>query len=181
MIDAERIVLDFLEACKLLRERHGVCANDSTIQEAIMDKLGTEEMRGVLDALNQMTVNQMIDLVRDYNFAALTPSVLAEVNLPSILQIDGVPYLYEEHIVTMKGEKWHIHQNDADPFPHPIHAHSYKRRVKMDLRNGNIYKKRAIVGSMTLSDLNDFRNRVKIPIPDLDHDLQNKLDKKKKN
>jgi hypothetical protein len=57
------------------------------------------------------------------------------------------------------GEIWDIHLNDADPFPSNPHAHNVQTRVKLDLSNGDLYrKKRKLEERVRKKDLETLRS-----------------------
>ena len=40
----------------------------------------------------------------------------------------------------VKNEVWEVHLHDDDPFPSSPHAHNYEKGLKLDLRNGDLYR-----------------------------------------
>jgi len=67
--------------------------------------------------------------------------------------------LLEKAQVKNNGSLWVIHAYDKDPFPSNPHAHNIEANLKLDLRNGNLYKKTQYVGSISKRELADVRSK----------------------
>lgn len=65
---------------------------------------------------------------------------------------------------------WLIHKYDTDPFPSNPHAHLIDSNIKLDLSNGNCYKKRELVYSIKKKDLLMIRDEAEknFKLPNLD-------------
>lgn len=61
--------------------------------------------------------------------------------------------------IKSKGLIWHIHRNDADPFPSIPHAHEYNSGIKLDLKNGKCYHKKQLVSTLKKKDLLEIRKQ----------------------
>jgi hypothetical protein len=55
--------------------------------------------------------------------------------------------------IKSKGLIWLIHMNDLDPFPSNPHAHELQSGLKLDLSNGNCYRKTKLVDKIKKKDL----------------------------
>lgn len=71
----------------------------------------------------------------------------------------GIPANLYEKQIKVKGQKWELHKNDDDPFPSNPHAHNYETGLKLDLSNGNLYKKKKLVDSVTRKVLTTIREK----------------------
>ena len=63
--------------------------------------------------------------------------------------------------IKSKGLIWVIHKYDADPFPSNPHAHLVDSGIKLDLSNGNCYKKRDLLYKLKQKDLLYIRQEAK--------------------
>ena len=71
--------------------------------------------------------------------------------------------LYEKKIlIKASGAIWQIHQNDSDPFPSNPHAHQIGQNIKLDLSNGNCYRKRKLLGRIDKKELLKIREQAKV-------------------
>jgi len=59
------------------------------------------------------------------------------------------------------GNLWIIHQNDADPKPSNPHAHNYEDNLKLDLYNGNLFRKTKLVGKLKAKELAALVEKIK--------------------
>lgn len=103
---------------------------------------------------------EIIRVLNDYDF----DKSKFEGTISIELDPDSFPAVYgflNEQQVKNANTIWDIHKHDADPFPHPVHAHDYERRVKLDLATGDLYKKRKLVGSIPQKELLNIRGKVK--------------------
>lgn len=57
---------------------------------------------------------------------------------------------------------WRIHKYDSDPFPSTPHAHLIDSNIKMDLSNGNCFKKKEFIKTIKRKDLLKIREKAKI-------------------
>ena len=84
--------------------------------------------------------------LRDFSFG----QILGEIELvgDDCVYPKGIPAELYEKQIKVKGQKWELHKNDADPFPSNPHAHNYETGLKLDLSNGGLYKKKKLVDSV---------------------------------
>ncbi|MCX6235238.1 MAG: hypothetical protein NT175_11070 [Bacteroidetes bacterium] len=66
---------------------------------------------------------------------------------------DNLPKNIYEAEIKAKGQVWEIHQDDKDKFPSNPHAHDYETGLKLDLSNGNLFRKRKWVDSINKKKL----------------------------
>ena len=56
-----------------------------------------------------------------------------------------------------KGQIWVIHRYDADPLPSNPHAHCLEQNIKLDLSNGNCFRKKKFLFRISEKDLLSIR------------------------
>ena len=61
--------------------------------------------------------------------------------------------------VKMKGQRWRVYQNDADPFPSDPHAHNLDQIVKLHLGTGGLYRGRKLKDVLPRKHFLDLRER----------------------
>ena len=146
----------------------GVCEvpiDKIDIQGATVSKLGIDDPVALLD--RHWTPTDLIELLDDVDFAAWAD--FEDVLLRDTILPVGTPRRLDEETIKQNGEQWRIHAYDPDPFPHLPHAHNLSTGFKLDLRNGNLYRKRNLVGRVSRKELIELRDRVKrIILPVLD-------------
>jgi len=99
----------------------------------------------------KITKDEIIKAVKSFNLKNLVCGV--ELNIE-----DYKLFNYEEKVYAKaKNIRWIVHKSDSDPFPSNPHAHDYKNNVKLHLGNGNLYRKRKIVGSLRKKELLKIR------------------------
>jgi hypothetical protein len=167
--DVTESLFTWIEAEASAREHFaritGRPAGEIDVQSAALATLGLDVATDLLDRM--WTSEALISLVRDVNFAAWTD--YEEVHFEvSILPV-GVPRRLDEETIKYAGEKWRIYKYDPDPFPCLPHAHNLFEGIKLDLRNGGLYRKRQLVDRLARKALIEFRERVqRIQLPPLD-------------
>lgn len=166
-------VCDAIDAALvILREKYGIEEPFGPVELALREVLKLEDEDDLSKHCPQ-DPEEIASLVSGFNFAALYPEQLAEVEVEERLDPGEFDLFYREQTIRSNGEVWRIHRNDADPFPHKVHAHSMDNGVKLDLRNGDVFKKRKKVGRIRLKHLNAIREQVNHPdLPPLDDDLR---------
>lgn len=82
---------------------------------------------------------------------------IAEVELDEPLIFKG---MFEWKVdVKMKGQRWRVYQNDADPFPSSPHAHNDEQHVKLHLGTGQLYRGRKLKDVLSRKIFLDLRER----------------------
>ncbi|MGE4067450.1 MAG: hypothetical protein AB7H88_11795 [Vicinamibacterales bacterium] len=144
------------------------------IQSAALARLGIDDPVELLD--RNWTGLELIELLRDVDFKGL--SDFEDVSLSEPILPHGTPRRLDEETIKQNGERWRIHANDADPFPASPHAHNLDTGLKLDLRDGNLYRKHALVGRVRPKELFELRSRVKrIQLPPLIDELSGRQDR----
>lgn len=69
--------------------------------------------------------------------------------------------------VKMSGEIWDVHKADKDPFPSNPHAHNLESKYKVDLSNGDLYRKTTKVGNMRRKEFLLLRQLIAKEIKDI--------------
>jgi hypothetical protein len=100
---------------------------------------------------------KIYDELKDFSFG----DVLGEIELfgEECIYPKGIPTNLYEKQIKVKGQKWELHKNDDDPFPSDPHAHNYETGLKLDLSNGNLYKKKVLMDSINRKTLIEIRNK----------------------
>ena len=166
--EIERRLNQWIEAERTVKQRlvdeHGINPQAIDVQRALMDKRALSESADLL--MEEWDADKLYREVSSEQFVDQTQSEVVTV-FETLLPPD-VPRLLTEETVRQRGEQWRIHRYDQDPFPFLPHAHNLASGVKMDLRNGRLYKGRTEVGKIRPKRLSDFRSRVKsVPLPPL--------------
>lgn len=149
---------EFFESQRLLEDKYGTTADLHEIQEALKEQLGIKDDLQL--PLQNLSADSIVELIKDIEFEALRPVRVESITFDHSILPEGLPTRFDEEVVKFKGEQWEIHQYDADNFPHPVHAHLRGTGLKMDLRNGCIYRKREVVSQMKKKDLKQLRDRI---------------------
>ncbi|MBK7481893.1 MAG: hypothetical protein IPI72_03985 [Flavobacteriales bacterium] len=141
----------------------------ATISESRSIRVSVDDVGRALAELEGFSQNQevvkyvldhglgIIPRLNDFQFA----NVLGSVQLlgEDCVFPDGLARSINEKEIKVRGQNWSIHKNDADPFPSDPHAHDYETGLKLDLTNGNLYRKRAFVVSITKKKLMAIRTK----------------------
>jgi len=141
----------------------------ATISESRNIRVSGDDVGRALAELEDVSQNQelfehvldhglgIIARLSDFKFA----NVLGSIQLigEDCVFPDGLARSVNEKEVKVKGQNWSIHKNDADPFPSDPHAHDYETGLKLDLTNGNLYRKRAFVESIPKKKLMAIRTK----------------------
>lgn len=159
-------------AVVLLREKYGIHQEFGPVEIALREVLQLADEED-LSQRSPEDPREIAELVSKFNFAGLHPVTLEQIEVEEKLDPEVFDLLYREQTIRSNGEVWRIHRNDADPFPHIVHAHSMLNGLKLDLRNGDVFKKRKKVGRIHLKHLNAIRARVTHPdLPELAPELR---------
>jgi len=157
----EQINLTLNELCK----RVDVKLEFIDIQEALCKVCICDESGLVLKCLS---AKKMVESLKCYDFNYLKFEILETVVLDESILPSGVPVALNEQIVKSNNQIWEIHKNDDDPKPSNPHAHNRESGYKLDLSNGNLFKKTKYIGSIRKKKLLLIRNKVKnVSLPEL--------------
>ena len=102
--------------------------------------------------------DEVEDLLTDFDFNIIFNTVeTAEGIIP-----DNFLFKYKARFKN-NGLIWVIHKNDLDPFPSNPHAHQLENNLKLDLSNGNCYKKKELITTIKKKELLSIRdNAIKV-------------------
>lgn len=135
------------------------------VQEALACTLKLDDQFDLL-ALN-LDSEKMLNVLGSFDFRWLSP--IAQVSFDSSIIPEGVPIRFVEALIKHRNEIWLVYQNDADPFPSQPHAHNGENDLKLHLGNGNLYRKREVVGKIRFKDLMVIREKLAhITLPPLE-------------
>lgn len=122
------------------------------VQSALMALLGVDEPTSLLDwDWSKAGLSEVVAAARA--FVVPPPVLLASVELAETVIPPGIIRKLEEVRLKARGDIWDIHQNDADPFPSDPHAHNVESGHKLDLGNGDLYRRTTRVGKIKKKDL----------------------------
>lgn len=145
------------KAATIIANKFGIEVEKIDMQSALMAVLKVEHSTDLLS--HDWSVDKMLDLTQGIDFKSWSEYenvVLRETVLPST-----VPGRLDEETIKVKGEIWRIHLYDPDPFPFLPHAHNVQSGLRLDLRNGNLYRKHELVGRLPQRDLERLRGMVR--------------------
>lgn len=130
----------YIEWEKAVSEASG----EADVQSVLMDALDIDDSTDLLDFdwedPAHSSSKSTVALIKAT--ASKRPTVEAQLVLEESILPVGVPRKLEEVRLKSQGEIWDIHKNDADPFPSNPHAHNIQTGLKLDLSNGDLYRKR---------------------------------------
>ena len=158
-------IKDIAETESLLAEE-GILLTKSEIYNYLIEALDLENLSKIL--YTELPASRMVSLVREQYKRSPPPEVLGEVEFKESILPSGVPRFLIEQQVKIKGEKWVIHKNDADPFPSNPHAHNYQDNLVVHLGNGELYQRRRKVGKLKKKKLEFLRSKIRnVSLPKL--------------
>lgn len=99
-------------------------------------------------------------------------NILVKVQVQGTFIPDGIPRSLLEWEVKQRNEIWQIHKDDKDEHPCRPHAHCYAEGLKLDLRNGNLWRKRKLEGAMSKKNFENLRTLFAekgAPLQDIDY------------
>lgn len=171
--ESERKLIAYIEASRharaVLSQYRAIKITASDIQSALCESFGFDEEEAVALINENLTGQDIVARLRDFNFEKYHPEILGEVELDDSILPPGTFKLLTEQTVKVKGEIWQVHKNDADPFPSIPHAHNYASRVSLHLGTGELFKKRKMVDQLQCKKLLAIREKLdKFELPKLD-------------
>jgi hypothetical protein len=171
MDDLERKLISYIKEMNIakatLSQIKSVEIESMDFQIALCEKLGIESIKPVDLLDNDLSSDQMIELLREYSFTK--PEIIAQIEIEDSILPEGTPKLLTEQTIKVRGEIWVIHKNDADPFPSTPHAHNYESGMSLHLGTGEFFNKRKSKGFLDCKKLIRVRDSVKgHELPSLD-------------
>ncbi len=168
MVDSTKSLFSWIAAQEqvkaILADHHKLRPEQIDVQSAAMAKMQLDDPTDLLDRIWDSA--DLLSLIRDIDFSAWNN--FEDVLLHASILPPGIPGRADEETIKALGEKWRIHKYDADPFPALPHAHNLYNGYKLDLSNGNLYRRRQFVGQLPRKDLLLLRDRVRnTPLPPL--------------
>lgn len=165
MDDIEQRLISYIEACRItqgaLSELQGFEISSLDIQAALAEVLNIPD-NPPIGVLNQgLDAEKIISHLCTFDFRKFHPDVIAEFITEESLIPEHIPRLLTEKTVKVKGEVWHIHKNDVDPFPSVPHAHNYESGVRLHLGSGEMFdKNRKPIGNIGCKKLLRVRSKL---------------------
>lgn len=137
------------------------------VQNALVEVLALDSSLDLL--YRDLPAEKIIELLSSFDFRKYYPEALCEVDLEESIVPGDIPISLTEQTIRTKGEIWRIHKNDADPFPSNPHAHNYPKNLVAHLGNGDLYRKRKVLGKIKKKDLINLRGLIKnVALPKLE-------------
>ncbi len=125
------------KALLFLSEMHGLEIKPLSLQLALSDTLGYNRRDSHMIIERNLSSDDMINLLRSYDFRQLQPEILASVELDESILPDGIKRRLTEAEVRTKNQIWVVNKYDPDKFA--IHAHNLESGLKLDLSDGLLY------------------------------------------
>lgn len=137
------------------------------VQNALVEVLALDSSLDLL--YRDLPEEKIVELLSSFDFSKYYPETLCEVELEESIVPGDIPVSLTEQTVRAKGEIWRIHKNDADPFPSNPHAHNYPKNLVAHLGNGDLYRKRKVLGKLKKKDLINLRELItNVTLPKLE-------------
>ncbi|EIO9265631.1 MULTISPECIES: hypothetical protein [Vibrio harveyi group] len=141
--------------------------NVDDIQNALVEVLNLSCSTRLL--YQDLPAKKMKELLSSFDFSKYYPEFICDIELEESIVPNGIPVALTEQTVRSKGEVWRIHKNDADPFPSNPHAHNYPKNLVAHLGNGDLYRKKQVLGKLNKKDLEKLRSLIKnVSLPALE-------------
>lgn len=151
-----RFLAASVEAARFISASKGREVSVEEVREALVSVFHVESQTDLLPL--DLDVKKMVDGLRTFQFDWLRP--IATVVLEESILPVGAPQRLDERQIKHSNQVWRIHKNDADPFPSNPHAHNVETGYKLHLGNGNLYRKREVVGTIDSKDLMAIRKKL---------------------
>lgn len=154
----------------ILSQLRGADITSLDVQRALCEVLNVESTHPNELLGRRLTSEQIVSLLRTFDFRQFHPEVLAEIELEEGVLPPSFIRLLTEKTVKVKGEVWRIHKNDADQFPSVPHAHNYDAGITLHLGNGQLFNaNRQNVGNIGPKKLEVIRGKLDgFSLPPLD-------------
>jgi len=150
---------------KLSTDSLSVTSND--IQNALVEVLDLNCSTALL--YMELPAEKIISLLSSFDFSKYHSEFIYEVTLEESIVPSNISVLLREQTIRSGGEVWRIHKNDADPFPSNPHAHNYPKNLVAHLGNGNLYRKKVMLGKLKKKNLVHLRSLIKnVSLPTLE-------------
>jgi len=109
-----------------------------------------------LDLLDiEYTYQEAYDALKQIDFVLYKH----EIETPYEL-IEDIPLMQRKALVKAKGAIWKINLYDPDPFPSLPHAHQLEENIKLDLTNGNCFRRREYLKTLPKRELILIREKI---------------------
>jgi hypothetical protein len=103
---------------------------------------------------NGVSDQEAYEVLKSFDFSQVKTTVETQVDL-----LEGM-MLYQTKVkIKAGGTLWYIHRYDADPFPSSPHAHNIEHNIKLDLSNGNCFRNRRWIKTISRKDLLSIREK----------------------
>lgn len=113
-------------------------------------KLDFDWMPDLLDI--KINFDEAFNDLKTFDFDLFSHDIITDYSL-----IEDIKLYERKVLVKAAGTIWKIHLYDADPFPSSPHAHNLQECIKLDLSNGNCYRKKKYLKTIPKKDLLKIR------------------------
>lgn len=114
------------------------------------------EYQGDLWDIN-ISYEKTLTLLSQFDFNTFQNNVILEENI--------IPkeFAFSTKVrIKNKGETWIIHKNDLDPKPSNPHAHNLEENIKLDLSNGECFRKQKFLYKIKKKELLSIRKKAEV-------------------
>lgn len=94
------------------------------------------------------------EALKEIDFDLFEKIIETDINV-----LHGAILIEKKHSFKVKGV-WRLHKYDADPFPSCPHLHELDQNIKLDLRNGNCYRKKQYRKTISKKTLLELRKQI---------------------
>lgn len=102
----------------------------------------------------EVDVEGLKKILADYNF--VNPIIPVDIDIPLPKEI-----MFQTKVrIKVKGNIYIVHKNDADLFPSNPHAHIDGQCIKVDLSNGDLYRKKELKGRINKKEFLIIRDKL---------------------
>lgn len=164
MDDIERNEIIYNHLAEYFSEKYDVKLQWQDVVEAI--EIHTNLLEHPVEIWNiEPNFENLKVILSNYNFVSPKIELDIDVQLPRDV------FHKVKARIKAKGNIYIIHKNDLDPFPSNPHAHIYGQCLKLDLSNGNLYRKKQLVEKIPKKEFLLIRSKItevyKGELPDL--------------
>ncbi len=153
MDDLERNESIYIQLADYFSQKHNVKLQWEDIADAI--EIHTNLLEHPVDIWNiELSFEELKLILSNYDFNIPKIKVDIDIQLPENI-------LHNVKVrIKAKGNIYIIHKKDLDPFPSNPHAHIYGQCLKLDLSNGNLYRKKLLVEKIPKKEFLLIRSKI---------------------
>lgn len=143
-------------AKRLSRERNLDIRSEDVLGALFMLWENEKNLEWIPDVVDlELDADGTYTVLMDFNFAGFKNDIVTEYELIEDIRLYEIKVL-----IKSSGVVWKIHLNDPDPFPSDPHAHQLDNNIKLDLGNGECFRKRKYLKTIPRKELLKIREQV---------------------